>query len=162
MEHVIDTPTRSRIDSVISRFKSLKKSFAVSTTFSGRAIGWSRDGGIHQPFPNGQNFSPLLMSATRLDGAHRGDRPSRKWRDDLSSTSFPHGGFPELAEADLTDAHRAQLGAIDQRGSSRPMPNAPANSSSMSPKSGARSERIRHICHDERLTVCQNGERELR
>jgi hypothetical protein len=78
-----------------------------------------------------------------------------KLRDDLSFASFRHGGFTEAADADLTDA---QLGAISQRGSSRPTPNAHVSGSSMSPKSGVQSERVQHVCHNERLTGCQNVE----
>ena len=52
----------------------------------------------------------------------------------------------------------ARRGAIGQRGSSRPTPNAHVSSSSLSPKSGVQSERIQHVCHNERLTGCQNGE----
>jgi hypothetical protein len=79
-----------------------------------------------------------------------------KLRDDLSFASFRHGGFHEAADAALTDA---QFGAIGQRGSSRPTPNAHVSgslSSSMSPKGGVQSQRIQHVCHNERLTACQN------
>jgi hypothetical protein len=102
-------------------------------------------------------------------GNYRAEEAGSAWFDALLMTdvapkeivrapkfaSFRHGGFTEAADADLTDA---QLGAISQRGSSRPTPNAHVSSSSMSPKSGVQSERVHCVCHNERLTGCQNGE----
>jgi len=79
-------------------------------------------------------------------------------RDDVSLTSFRHGGFTEAADADLTDA---QLRAAGRNRSARQLPTyakRTRNSSSLSPKSGVQSERIQHLCHNEQLTGCQNGE----
>jgi hypothetical protein len=70
--------------------------------------------------------------------------------------SFRHAGFAEAADADLTDA---QLRAAGRHRSARQLPNAHVSNSSLSPKSGTQSERIQHVCHNERLTGCQNYQR---
>ena len=80
-----------------------------------------------------------------------------KLRDDLSFASFRHGGFTEAADADLTDAQllRGRAPSISEAASDLRETHA-LSSSSMSPKSGVPSERIQHICQNERLTACQN------
>jgi hypothetical protein len=72
-----------------------------------------------------------------------------KLRDDLSFASFRHGGFTQAADADLTDA---QLRAAERHRSARQLPTYAKRTR----KSGVQSERIQHVCHNERLTACQN------
>jgi len=49
-------------------------------------------------------------------------------REELSFTSFRHGGFTEGADSDLTDAELKPPAAIARRGSCRPRQSAHGNS----------------------------------
>jgi hypothetical protein len=49
-------------------------------------------------------------------------------REELSFTSFRHGGFTEGADSDLTDAELRAAGPTGHRGNCRPMQSAHGNS----------------------------------
>jgi hypothetical protein len=79
-------------------------------------------------------------------------------RDELSFTSFRHGGFTESADADLTDAEiraqgRHRSAHVLPRYAKRTMKQVAAGA-----KSGVRRERRADICQNDQQPTCQNGE----
>jgi len=123
--------------------------------------------------------SPDLTCGSTLIARHRsaGVRaPNTSFKTACSAKAFGmrQAGQPPgfvLCSAPQTQSDRSSLARgrrSDRRAIARgraasvseaapdPTPNAHVSSPSMSPKSGVQSDRIRHLCHNERLTACQN------
>ena len=79
-------------------------------------------------------------------------------RDELTFTSFRHGGFTEAADADLSDAeiraqgrHKSAQGAPEVRQADHEAGRRPG------PRNGALCEQMADICQNEQQHACQNG-----
>ena len=78
-------------------------------------------------------------------------------REELTFTSFRHGGFTEAGDAELTDR---EIMAQGRHKSARYCPStssAPCGRSRPAPKNGAQCERTPDNCQNERQPACQNG-----
>ena len=80
-------------------------------------------------------------------------------RDELSFTSFRHGGFTEGADSDLSDAELRAAGRPGRRGSCRRTRSEPGSSLFPAPKSAAPSEQNQPFCRNSRRSFVGIGAR---
>lgn len=107
-----------------------------------------RDSGDRAPWPTEKGGLTLMRHKTKAVIRAVG------LRDELSFTSFRHGGFTEAADADLTDA---EIRAQGRHKTAKVLPRYAKRTMRPGPRSGALRERTGRICRNEPQHACRNG-----